>query len=306
MTDASLTADKQPAAPTPEPAQTSAKEEAVDTVRFLAWLVVAVLIFRSFFLSPFNIPSESMQPRLLIGDYLLVNKMAYGYSKYSLPFSVPLIPGRIFARTPERGDVVVFKAPPGDRDDYIKRVIGLPGDTVELRDGVVILNGEPLKREPMADFVIPVSENMLEAARDDLRRQGRPVPTNDAELRPCYAQAFEQKDPDGERQCRYPQFRETLPGGKSYAVLDIMPIFQDTTTPVQVPEGMLFLMGDNRDRSADSRFEAVEGGGIGLVPEKNLVGKALVGMFSTDGSASWINPVSWFTAARWSRIGEGF
>ena len=91
-----------------------------------------MLIFRSFFLSPFNIPSESMQPRLLIGDYLLVNKMAYGYSKYSLPFSVPLIPGRIFARTPDRGDVVVFKAPPVNDNDYIKRVIGLPGDTIQV------------------------------------------------------------------------------------------------------------------------------------------------------------------------------
>ena len=120
MTPASFTADVTPPAgapteptpPAPTPAPVSAKEEAVDTVRFLALLAIAVLIFRSFFLSPFNIPSESMQPRLLIGDYLLVNKMAYGYSKYSLPFSVPLIPGRVIARTPERGDVAVFKAPP--------------------------------------------------------------------------------------------------------------------------------------------------------------------------------------------------
>ena len=148
MTDASLTADNSPAAQpgpaTPEPAPVSAREEAVDTVRFLALLAIAVLIFRSFFLSPFNIPSESMQPRLLIGDYLLVNKMAYGYSKYSLPFSVPLIPGRVFARTPERGDVAVFKAPPTAQNDYIKRVIGLPGDVVEIRSNQVYVNGEPL------------------------------------------------------------------------------------------------------------------------------------------------------------------
>jgi len=297
MTDASLTANTPPPAgpanPTPAPAPMSAKEEAIDTVRFLAWLAIAVLIFRSFFLSPFNIPSESMQPRLLIGDYLLVNKMAYGYSKYSLPFSVPLIPGRIFAKTPERGDVVVFKAPPVNDNDYIKRVIGLPGDTVQVRDGIVWLNGKPLPREKMADFVIPVTANMIDAAR------------NEGTL-PCFAMQFEEIAADGQRQCRYPQFKETLPNGKSYAVLDIMSIAQDNTTLVTVPEGHLFLMGDNRDRSADSRFPAQEGGGIGLVPEENLVGHALVGMFSTDGSASWINPISWFTAARWERIGEGF
>ncbi|PKP98529.1 MAG: signal peptidase I [Alphaproteobacteria bacterium HGW-Alphaproteobacteria-13] len=271
----------------------SAKEEAVDTVRFLALLAIAVLIFRSFFLSPFNIPSESMQPRLLIGDYLLVNKMAYGYSKYSLPFSAPLIPGRLFPRSPERGDVVVFKAPPLNDNDYIKRVIALPGDSVEVRDGIVWLNGAPLKREPMADFVIPVTPNMIEAARM-------------TGTLPCFAPQYEDVGKDGQRQCRYKQFRETLPSGKSYAILDIMTIAEDNMPLIVVPEGQLFLMGDNRDRSADSRFPAMENQGIGLVPEENLVGHALVGMFSTDGSASWINPISWLTAARWERIGDGF
>ncbi|WP_332818651.1 signal peptidase I [Sphingopyxis sp.] len=271
----------------------SAKEEAVDTVRFLVLLAIAVLIFRSFFLSPFNIPSESMQPRLLIGDYLLVNKMAYGYSKYSLPFSVPLIPGRIFARTPERGDVVVFKAPPVADNDYIKRVIGLPGDSVQVKEGAVWLNGKPLKREAIADFVIPVTPNMIEASRT-------------MGTLPCYSTEFEEVSADGQRQCRYKQYRETLPSGKSYAILDITNIPEDNTPLVVVPEGHLFLMGDNRDRSADSRFPAMENQGIGLVPEENLVGHALVGMFSTDGSASWLNPISWFTAARWSRIGDGF
>ncbi len=292
MTDASIPAEK-PAPATPEPAPVSAKEEAVDTIRFLALLAIAVLIFRSFFLSPFNIPSESMQPRLLIGDYLLVNKMAYGYSKYSLPFSVPLIPGRIFARTPDRGDVVVFKAPPVNDNDYIKRVIGLPGDTIQVKDGIFWLNAKPLKREPMADFVIPVTQNMIDASRAN-------------GTLPCYSPEFEEIGANGQRQCRYKRFKETLPSGKSYAILDITSIPEDNTAPVTVPAGHLFLMGDNRDRSADSRFPAVEGQGIGLVPEENLVGHALVTMFSTDGSASWINPISWFTAARWNRAGEGF
>ena len=290
MTNASFTADMTPPTgstpPAPTPAPVSAKEEAVDTVRFLALLA-------SFFLSPFNIPSESMQPRLLIGDYLLVNKMAYGYSKYSLPFSAPLIPGRIFPRTPERGDVVVFKAPPVNDNDYIKRVIGLPGDSVQVRGGIVWLNGKPLQREAMSDFVIPVTPNMIEASRA-------------TGTLPCYAPEFEELAADGQRQCRYKQFKETLPSGKSYAILDITTIPEDDTPLVVVPEGHLFLMGDNRDRSADSRFPAMENQGIGLVPEENLVGHALVGMFSTDGSASWINPISWFTAARWGRIGEGF
>lgn len=297
MTNASFTADvtppTEPAPPAPTPAPASAKEEAVDTVRFLALLAIAVLIFRSFFLSPFNIPSESMQPRLLIGDYLLVNKMAYGYSKYSLPFSVPLIPGRIFPRTPERGDVVVFKAPPVNDNDYIKRVIGLPGDSVQVKDGIVWLNGTPLKRETMPDLVIPVTQNMIDASRA-------------TGTLPCYSMEFEEVGADGQRQCRYKQFKETLPGGKSYAILDITNIPEDNTPLVTVPAGHLFLMGDNRDRSADSRFPAMENQGIGLVPEENLVGHALVGMFSTDGSASWFNPISWFTAARWSRIGDGF
>jgi len=293
MTDASVTADNSPPTDPKATPPMSAKEEAVDTVRFLALLAVAVLIFRSFFLSPFNIPSESMQPRLLIGDYLLVNKMAYGYSKYSLPFSVPLIPGHILARMPERGDVVVFKAPPQNKDDWIKRVIGLPGDTIQVRGGIVWINGKPLKREPMADFVIPVTPNMIEAARAN-------------NSLPCYEVQFEEIGANGQRQCRYKRFKETMPNGKSYAVLDIVDLPVDNTTPYTVPEGSVFLMGDNRDRSADSRVPMEEGGLGGAVPQKNLVGHALVGMFSTDGSASWINPISWFTAARWDRIGDGF
>ncbi len=260
----------------------SPKSEWRDTLTFLLKLAIVVFIFRSFFLSPFSIPSESMLPRLMIGDYLFISKWNYGYSRHSLPWSVPLIPGRLFPSTPERGDVVVFKAPPGNRADYIKRVIGVPGDTLQVRGGALILNGRPVARQRIADFVIPVTPNYA-----------------------CDAQY--QDDVAGAPVCRYEQYRETLPGGRSYNVLDrgYFPEADDTGV-YTVPAGKLFLMGDNRDASADSRFAAVEGQAIGLVPVENVEGKALVGFWSTDGSAQWLLPWTWFTAARWSRIGDGF
>ena len=272
----------------------AARGETADFMLFLLKLALVALIARTFFLSAFTIPSESMQPRLLIGDFLLVNKAAYGYSRHSMPFGLPLVPGgRVLARSPARGDVVVFKAPPGNTADYIKRVIGLPGDTVQVSGGQVILNGTPVPRRRIADFVIPVTPNMIEASRAE-------------GTLPCFSMEFEEVATGGQRQCRYPRYVETLPGGPSFETLDLIRQVKDDTPPVVVPAGHLFLMGDNLDRSADSRFEAVEGAGIGLVPEENLVGKAMVGVFSTDGSASWLNPVSWFTAARWDRVGDGF
>lgn len=260
------------------------KSETLDFLGFLIKLGIIVFIIRSFIAAPFNIPSESMMPRLLVGDYLLVSKWNYGYSKYSLPFSLPLIPGRVLASTPERGDVVVFKAPPSQRQDYIKRVIGLPGDMIQVRGGQVILNGAPVARERIADFVLPET------------------PTSH-----CLTVASAERMPGGAMACRYPRYRETLPNGKSYEVLDTTPnTVGDDTQVYVVPEGMLFLMGDDRDHSADSRFPAAENGAIGLVPEGNLVGKAWVSVFSTDGNAQWLLPWTWFTAARWSRIGDGF
>ncbi|MBH0113772.1 signal peptidase I [Novosphingobium sp. YJ-S2-02] len=260
---------------------------------FLFWLVLGVVVLRSFIISPFNIPSESMLPRLLIGDYLFASKWSYGYTKYSLPFSAPLIPGRIFAHQPERGDVVIFKAPPGNDLDYIKRVIGLPGDEIQMRDGQVFLNGKAVPKVRVDDLILPVTQNMLDAARTEMRH-------------PCVDPTFAMVRPDGTPACRYPQFRETLPNGVSYNVLDLGTFDKDNTPVTIVPEGHMFLMGDNRDNSQDSRFPAVEGGGIGIVPQENLVGKAAVMMFSTDGSASWIKPWTWFTAARWNRIGGTF
>ena len=271
----------EPAAPN-EPATKRAKKEDSFPL-FVLKLVLIVAIFRSFIFSPFNIPSESMLPRLENGDYLLAAKWPYGYSSFSLPFSAPLLPSRIFASQPERGDVVIFKQPPLNELDYIKRVIGLPGDTVQMVDGVLYLNGEAIPKLRGPDFEIRVSANTQ-----------------------CYSAQFAAKLPDGTDVCRYPRYQEVLPGGKSYYVLDLGPRPQDDTSPVIVPEGKLFLLGDNRDNSEDSRFEAVPGGGIGLVPQDNLVGRATVMMFSTDGSSSWFKPWTWFTAARWDRIGGTF
>ncbi|USU13272.1 signal peptidase I [Sphingomonadaceae bacterium OTU29THOMA1] len=260
------------------------RSELNETMRFLVKLALAVLILRSFIFAPFSIPSESMLPRLLIGDYLFVTKWNYGYSRWSLPYGVPLIPGRILGRDPTRGDVVVFRSPEPDDHDVIKRVIGLPGDTIQVRRGQVILNGKAIPKQRVADFVLPLTGNF------------------DAEK--CGA-SFQDVDAAGAAVCRYPRFRETLPNGKSYMVLDQADIPQaDDTGLYTVPAGNVFLMGDNRDDSADSRFPAPIG--MGYIPMERIEGKAVVTFFSTDGNASWINPVGWFTAARWSRVGEGF
>jgi signal peptidase I len=271
---------------TPSPPPAKPVSETADFMKFLLKLAVFVVILRSFIFSPFNIPSESMLSRLMIGDYLIVAKWPYGFSHYTLPLSPPLWSGRIFGRVPERGDVIVFKAPPGNSVDYIKRVIGLPGDLIQVKDGQVILNGKPIPRKRVADFIEPLTENSA-CKKSDVAM-------------------FREKASDGSERCRYPSYEETLPSGKRYRVLDLGTVGMDNTEVYSVPEGHMFMMGDNRDRSADSRYPAVEGAGIGIVPQENIVGRAWFSVFSTDGGASWLLPWTWFTAARWSRIGEGF
>ena len=290
---------------TNSPATSAEEPEKKETLGSFLWfvakLVIAVLIFRSFIFSPFTIPSESMLPNLRNGDYLVAAKWPYGFSKLSLPGQPALFEGRIFASLPERGDVVIFKHPVTGAD-YVKRVIGLPGDTVAMEEGVVVLNGEPLQREDAGHADIAMGPNT--ACRSD----GGVVV-------------------DGGTVCRYRQFRETLPSGESYMTIDFgavgarfltdgngglsldasgapLRIDPDNIAPVVVPEGKLFVMGDNRDNSLDSRFPAVRDGGVGLVDADLLVGRASRVLWSTDGSAEWLLPWTWFTAARWDRIGS--
>jgi signal peptidase I len=239
-------------------------------------LVLAVLAIHSLVAKPFYIPSGSMLPSLLVGDRLIVSKFPYGYSYLSPSLNVlPEMKGRLFGSLPERGDIAVIKSP-RDKADYIKRVIGLPGDTVQMKDGQLGLNGSAVSKVAVAPIEILVSPN---SSCDT------PI---DAQFRTTNAA--------GAEVCRYPTYRETLPSGRSYLTLDLGQLPQDNTEPMIVPEGHIFLMGDNRDNSEDSRFDPVIGG-LGMLPIENVVGRAEFTTFSLDGSTDW-NPVTWFTALR--------
>ena len=197
--------------------QTGAKRREggfAETVRVVFHALIIALVIRTFLFQPFNIPSGSMIPTLLVGDYLFVSKYSYGYTHYSLPFSPPLFPGRILGGEVHRGDVVVFRLPKDNSIDYIKRVVGLPGDRIQVIDGVLNINGQPVKREHVDDYVT---------------------------------------DDDGVVQ-RVKQYRETMPNGVTYTTLDLTDNgFYDNTPVYTVPAGDYFMMGDNRDNSTDSR-----------------------------------------------------
>jgi signal peptidase I len=271
----------------PSATQAEPKKEGLrETTRFLLLLFVFALVLRSFIVAPFSIPSGSMLPTMMIGDYLFVAKWPYGYSRFSLPFGLGRFDGRILAEPPERGDIAVFRYPGGGDDDYVKRVIGLPGDTLQMRGGALWLNGKEVPQVRVADWLMPITTNS-------------PCRT----VAPEVARVVE--DEEGRRWCAYERYRETLPGGRSYYVLDQIDGMADDTPLFVVPEGHYFMMGDNRDDSLDSRF-TLAAEGVGYLPADHLIGEASIIFFSTDGSAEWLKPWTWATAARWSRIGEAF
>ncbi len=257
----------------------------------IVWLVLAVLGFHSFIAKPFYIPSESMLPGLLVGDQLVVTKYPYGWSFVSPTFHLlPFIPGRLFGRLPERGDVVIV-TPPGTSTDYIKRVIGLPGDRLAVRGGVVILNGVPVKRGPIHFIDIPDYGGVL--------MQGGRETTCDPN---DYGPLALVRGGDGKLHCRLPLVTETLPNGRTYETVELGDSDGDNYGPVTIPDHHVFLMGDNRDRSADSRFPLSASGLGGPVPWENLGGRAEFITFSKTGNGSW-NPLTWGQSFRSGRAG---
>ena len=236
-----------------------------ETIRVVIHALLIALVIRTFLFQPFNIPSGSMKATLLVGDYLFVSKYSYGYSHYSIPLSPPLFSGRIFGSEPNRGDIVVFRLPKDDSTDYIKRVIGLPGDRIQMREGLLYINDKPVKRERLSDFI-----------GED----------------PCGSDAT----------ARVKRWKETLPNGKVYYTLDLVDnSFYDNTPVYTVPPDHYFMMGDNRDNSVDSRIAASDGG-VGFVPEDNLVGRADLILPSHDPAVSWLDIAQWPHALRLERL----
>ncbi|HWL04919.1 MAG TPA: signal peptidase I [Xanthobacteraceae bacterium] len=231
-----------------------------ETARVIFHALLIALVIRTFLFQPFNIPSGSMKETLLVGDYLFVSKFSYGYSYYSLPFSPPIFTGRIWGSEPARGDVVVFRLPKDDSTDYIKRVIGLPGDRIQMIKGHLHINGQPIQRERIEDFI---------------ETEETAVPT------------------------RVRRWRETLPNGVSYTTLDLQDdAFLDNTQEYLVPAGHLFMMGDNRDNSTDSRVLNQ----VGYVPLQNVIGRAQVIFFSiAEGERAW-QVWRWPWSVRWGRL----
>jgi len=306
LTDTIPEASVEEAAPPPVEIKEQKGSALWREIKGLLWVLLAVLAFHSFIAKPFYIPSESMMPGLLTGDRLVVSKYPYGWSYVSPtipnPFAIirsvllrsgeswgitlPFRSGRVFGKLPERGDIVIV-TPPGRNEDYIKRVIGLPGDTLQMIDGTLIINGQPVKRVARPDAVIPIDPNLPCGSPAD------PGLTN-----------HRMSGPDGKVYCRVPIVRETLPNGRSYNTVELGRSTEDDFLPIRIPRDHVWLMGDNRDDSADSRIDEAVGGLGGPVPWENIGGRAEFITFSLDGSTAWYNPLSWVKAFRSGRAGH--
>ena len=231
----------------------------IDNLKTIFYALLIAGVFRTLFFQTFYIPSGSMKDNLLIGDFLYVNKMAYGYSRHSCPWSLCPFNGKILAREPERGDVVVFKHPVKGVD-YIKRVVGLPGDKVELKDSVLYINDTPVPQREAGLFVEPYGPQG--------GLQAYPRCSNE--------------DPRKSGECEKRRYISTLPNGVEHSILHIDDGYSDTNPPMIVPENSYFFLGDNRDNSQDSRWPNLSGG-VGMVPAENLIGRAGRIVFSSSG-----------------------
>ena len=235
----------------------------VEIVKTVAYALLIALFLRVLLFQPFTIPSASMEPTLMEGDYIIVSKFSYGYSRHSIPFSPPLFDGRIMERAPQRGDIIVFKLPRDSRTDYIKRLIGLPGDRIQMRRGRLWVNGEQISAKELTPVMMDSGYGFTRSVQ---------------------------------------RFQETFPNDRTFVTYDFGPDGDvDETQTFVVPEGHYFFMGDNRDNSLDSRVPAQEKG-VGFVPAENLVGKAQIILLSWNPGASLFKPWTWVTDARPSRF----
>jgi signal peptidase I len=269
----------------PPEEQGGAVKEFIEIIKTVAYALAIALVLRVLLFQPFTIPSGSMEPNLLEGDYIIVSKFSYGWSRHSIPFSPKIFEGRIMGKAPRRGDIIVFKLPFDGRTDYIKRLIGMPGDKVQVREGTIYVNGKALSQAPQPPALVD---------------------------RGGFTQQVQ-------------RFEETNPEGRKYITQDYEPDSQgDNTRIYTVPENCYFFMGDNRDNSLDSRFapgtspldtgpgyckwdheqDQYIGGdmGVGFVPAENLVGKAQIILLSWNRDAELFKPWTWVLDARPSRF----